>query len=108
MTSHQEARNILSHCPWRVGVRFKKQLDNQWVITELIDEHRGHQFGELNPYAYAERRSLNEEAKQSVLVLVRDSSATHTQIADMVNVTYGTHSGQRYVQQQRGKRDILC
>ncbi|KAK9351822.1 hypothetical protein V1523DRAFT_415717 [Lipomyces doorenjongii] len=38
MTRHQEARSILSHCPWRV--RFKKQLDDQWVITELIDEHQ--------------------------------------------------------------------
>ncbi|KAK9356179.1 hypothetical protein V1523DRAFT_402581 [Lipomyces doorenjongii] len=32
MTRHQEARSILSHCPWRA--RFKKQLDDQWVITE--------------------------------------------------------------------------
>ncbi|KAK9248600.1 hypothetical protein V1506DRAFT_528340 [Lipomyces tetrasporus] len=28
------SRSILSHCPWRV--RFKKQLDDLWVITELI------------------------------------------------------------------------
>ncbi|KAJ8102084.1 hypothetical protein POJ06DRAFT_248721, partial [Lipomyces tetrasporus] len=28
------SRSILSHCPWRV--RFKKQLDYLWVITELI------------------------------------------------------------------------
>ncbi|KAK9385069.1 hypothetical protein V1515DRAFT_640803 [Lipomyces mesembrius] len=74
MTRHQEGRSILSHCPWRV-----------------IDEHQGHQFEGINPYAYAENRSLHEEAKQAVLALVRDSSATHTQIADMVNVTYGTH-----------------
>ncbi|KAK9245751.1 hypothetical protein V1506DRAFT_566692 [Lipomyces tetrasporus] len=78
-----------SHCPWRV--RFKKQLDDQWVITELIDEHQGHPLEGINPYAYAENGSLNEAAKQVVLALVRDSSATHTKIADMVNVTYGTH-----------------
>ncbi|KAK9250416.1 hypothetical protein V1507DRAFT_467623 [Lipomyces tetrasporus] len=89
MTRHQEARSILSHCPWRV--RFKKQLDNLWVITELIDEHQGHQLEEINPYAYAKTDALNKEAKQAVLALVRDSSATHTQIADMVNVTHGTH-----------------
>ncbi|KAK9243175.1 hypothetical protein V1506DRAFT_555608 [Lipomyces tetrasporus] len=79
MTRHQEARSILSHCPWRV--RFKKQLDNRWVITELIDEHQGHQLEEINPYAYAKTDALNEEAKQAVLAL----------IADMVNVTHGTH-----------------
>ncbi|KAK9387841.1 hypothetical protein V1515DRAFT_600470, partial [Lipomyces mesembrius] len=72
-------RSILSHCPWRV--RFKKQLDGQWVITKLIDEHQSHQLEGINPYAYAENRSLNEEAKQAMLAL----------IADMVNVTHGTH-----------------
>ncbi|KAK9327890.1 hypothetical protein V1520DRAFT_347544, partial [Lipomyces starkeyi] len=28
-TRIQEARSVLSECPWRV--RFKKQLDDQWV-----------------------------------------------------------------------------
>ncbi|KAK9327607.1 hypothetical protein V1520DRAFT_387338 [Lipomyces starkeyi] len=83
MTRQQEARSILSHCPWRV--RFKKQLDDQF------DEHQGHQLQGINPYAYAENRSMNEEAKQAVLALVKDSSATNAQIADIVNAAYGTH-----------------
>ncbi|KAK9482978.1 hypothetical protein V1527DRAFT_414303, partial [Lipomyces starkeyi] len=89
MTRHQETRSILSHCPWRV--RFKKQLDDQCVITELIDERQGHQLQGINPYAYAENRSMNEEAKQAVLALVKDSSATNAQIAGMVNAAYGMH-----------------
>ncbi|ODQ73304.1 hypothetical protein LIPSTDRAFT_71685 [Lipomyces starkeyi NRRL Y-11557] len=34
---------------------------------------------------------MNEETKQAVLALVKDSSATNAQIADMVNAAYGTH-----------------
>ncbi|KAK9328775.1 hypothetical protein V1520DRAFT_370961 [Lipomyces starkeyi] len=51
---------------------------------------RGHQLEGINPFAYAENRSLSEQSKQAMVALVRDSSATHAQIADMVNVTYGT------------------
>ncbi|KAK9350316.1 hypothetical protein V1523DRAFT_458276 [Lipomyces doorenjongii] len=80
MTRHQEARSILSHCSWR-----------------LIDEYQGHQPEGINPYAYAESRSLNEEAKQAMLALVKDSSATDTQIADMEKGT----SCARYIETLR-------
>ncbi|KAK9319963.1 hypothetical protein V1517DRAFT_376061 [Lipomyces orientalis] len=89
VTRLREARSVLSQCPWRV--RFKKQLDDKWVTTELINEHPGHQLEGVNPYAYPENRSLSEEAKQAMFALVRDSRATLTQVARMVNVTYGTH-----------------
>ncbi|KAK9389353.1 hypothetical protein V1515DRAFT_595672 [Lipomyces mesembrius] len=86
MTSRQEARNSLSHCPWRVC--FKKQLDDQRVICELIDEHHGHQLEGINPYAYAESRSLNEEAKQAIADMENVTSGTHILARDVYNRTY--------------------
>ncbi|KAK9243878.1 hypothetical protein V1506DRAFT_543269 [Lipomyces tetrasporus] len=37
MTGQQEGPKHSFQLSWRV--RFKKQLDDQWLITELIDEH---------------------------------------------------------------------
>ncbi|KAK9351819.1 hypothetical protein V1505DRAFT_375587 [Lipomyces doorenjongii] len=51
-------------------------------------------FDGVNPYAYPENRPLSEEAKQAMFV--RDSSATLTQVAGMVNVTYGTSWPDKY------------
>ncbi|KAK9348624.1 hypothetical protein V1522DRAFT_333762, partial [Lipomyces starkeyi] len=52
----KEARTMLCECSWRV--RFKKQLNDTWVVTELRDEHKGHQMEGINPFAYPENRPL--------------------------------------------------
>ncbi|KAK9341977.1 hypothetical protein V1522DRAFT_358981, partial [Lipomyces starkeyi] len=52
----KDARTMLCECPGRV--RFKKQLNDTWIITQLIDEHKGHQLEGINPSAYPENRQL--------------------------------------------------
>ncbi|KAK9326758.1 hypothetical protein V1520DRAFT_350609 [Lipomyces starkeyi] len=47
---------MLCECPGRV--RFKKQLNDTWIVTQLIDEHKGHQLEGINPFADPENRQL--------------------------------------------------
>ncbi|KAK9483567.1 hypothetical protein V1527DRAFT_484727 [Lipomyces starkeyi] len=81
------ARSMLCDCPWRVC--FKKQLNDSWIVTELIDEHKGLQLEGINPLAYLEKRGITAEARATMLELVRHSSSSHIRIAYMLNRTYG-------------------
>ncbi|KAK9338834.1 hypothetical protein V1521DRAFT_381928, partial [Lipomyces starkeyi] len=87
LTRQRIARSMLCACPWKV--RFKKQLNDSWILTELIDEHQGHQLKGLNPLAYPENRSMTAEARHSMVDLVQHSSASVSTIASMLNTTYG-------------------
>ncbi|KAK9481772.1 hypothetical protein V1527DRAFT_79052 [Lipomyces starkeyi] len=57
-------RSMLSDCTWRV--RFKKQLNDSWIITELIDEHKGNQIEVISPLAYPEIRPITAEARATM------------------------------------------
>ncbi|KAK9340912.1 hypothetical protein V1521DRAFT_423334 [Lipomyces starkeyi] len=37
LVRQKEARSTLCDCPWKV--RFKKQLNDTWVVTQLVDYH---------------------------------------------------------------------
>ncbi|KAK9246675.1 hypothetical protein V1506DRAFT_534481 [Lipomyces tetrasporus] len=52
LTRQKFARSMLCDCPWRV--RFKKQLNDSWILTELVDQHDGHQLDRINAYTYPE------------------------------------------------------
>ncbi|KAK9482234.1 hypothetical protein V1527DRAFT_476988 [Lipomyces starkeyi] len=43
----KEARSILCDCPWKV--RLIKQLNDTWVLTQLVDYHENHQLQGINP-----------------------------------------------------------
>ncbi|KAK9490109.1 hypothetical protein V1508DRAFT_442087 [Lipomyces doorenjongii] len=60
-------------------VRFKKQLNESWVDTQLGDRHEGHQLEGINPLAYPENRPVTRE---TMLDLVRRSPASLSTIAD--------------------------
>ncbi|KAK9369440.1 hypothetical protein V1509DRAFT_562284, partial [Lipomyces kononenkoae] len=87
LTRQKVARSKLCDCPWKV--RFKRQLNYSWILTELIDEHQGHQLEGINPFAYPENRSTTAEARQTMVDLVQHSSAPVSSIASMLNTTYG-------------------
>ncbi|KAK9263285.1 hypothetical protein V1519DRAFT_440626, partial [Lipomyces tetrasporus] len=78
---------MLCDCPWRV--RFKKQLNDSWIVTELIDEHQGHQLEGVDPLSYSVNRPVTAEARATMFELVRDSSTTLNTVASMLNKTYG-------------------
>ncbi|KAK9249776.1 hypothetical protein V1507DRAFT_469659 [Lipomyces tetrasporus] len=37
-TRHIDAWSRLCDCPWKVG--FKKQLNDSWILAQLVDEHQ--------------------------------------------------------------------
>ncbi|ODQ73373.1 hypothetical protein LIPSTDRAFT_71785 [Lipomyces starkeyi NRRL Y-11557] len=84
LTRHRDARSMLCDCPWKV--RFKKQLNDSWILTQLAEEHRGHQLEGINPLAYFENRPMTAEAKQIMVDLVQNSSASLTSITSVLNV----------------------
>ncbi|KAK9482297.1 hypothetical protein V1527DRAFT_22237 [Lipomyces starkeyi] len=56
LTRKRDARSMLCNCPWIV--RFKKQLNDSWILTQVIDQHEGHQLQGINPLAYPENRQM--------------------------------------------------
>ncbi|KAK9318781.1 hypothetical protein V1517DRAFT_355535 [Lipomyces orientalis] len=86
-TRQKVARSKLCDCRWKV--RFKKQLNDSWILTAIFDEHQGHQLEGINPFAYPENRSTTAEARQTMVDLVQHSSASVSSIASMLNTTYG-------------------
>ncbi|KAK9355032.1 hypothetical protein V1523DRAFT_376179, partial [Lipomyces doorenjongii] len=72
-TRVKQARSMLCDCPWRV--RFKKQLNDSWILTQLFDEHQRHQLEGVNPLAYPENRPMTPDAKRTMIDLVQHSSA---------------------------------
>ncbi|KAK9327189.1 hypothetical protein V1520DRAFT_283879 [Lipomyces starkeyi] len=78
---------MLCDCPWRV--RFKKQLNGSWIVTEVRDEHQGHQLEGVDPLSYSVNRPVTAEARPTMFELVRDSSTTLNTVASMLNKTYG-------------------
>ncbi|ODQ74805.1 hypothetical protein LIPSTDRAFT_68916 [Lipomyces starkeyi NRRL Y-11557] len=87
LNRQKEFRSMLCDCPWMV--RFKKQLNDTWIVTQLVDHHENHQLQGINPLAYPENRSLTPEARETMLDLVRHSNASYTSIASVINTTYG-------------------
>ncbi|KAK9236669.1 hypothetical protein V1525DRAFT_362288, partial [Lipomyces kononenkoae] len=87
LTRQKVERSKLCDCPWKV--RFKRQLNDSWILTDLIDDHQGHQLEGVNPFAYPENRSTTAEARQTMVDLVQHSSAPVSSIASMLNTTYG-------------------
>ncbi|KAJ8102679.1 hypothetical protein POJ06DRAFT_245338 [Lipomyces tetrasporus] len=85
----KDARTKLSECPWRV--RFKKQLNDTWIVTEMRGEHKGHQLEGINPFAYPENRPLTPAAKEVMVDLARNTSASRTTIAGSLNQTFDLH-----------------
>ncbi|KAJ8103713.1 hypothetical protein POJ06DRAFT_293534 [Lipomyces tetrasporus] len=79
----KDARTKFSECPWRF--RFKKQLNDAWIVTELRGEHKGHQLEGINPFAYPENRPLTPAAKEVMVDLARNTSASRTTIAGFLN-----------------------
>ncbi|KAK9334351.1 hypothetical protein V1521DRAFT_353822, partial [Lipomyces starkeyi] len=86
-TGHRDARSMLCDCPWKV--RFKKQLNDSWILTQLAEEHRGHQLEGINPLAYPENRPMTAEAKQIMVDLVQNTSSSLTSITLVLTTTYG-------------------
>ncbi|KAK9333649.1 hypothetical protein V1520DRAFT_331333, partial [Lipomyces starkeyi] len=76
-------------CDRRWIVRFKKQLNASWVVTQLDDRHEVHQLEGINPLAYPENRPMTAESRETMLDLVRHSSASLSTIASVLNTTYG-------------------
>ncbi|KAK9354952.1 hypothetical protein V1523DRAFT_424544 [Lipomyces doorenjongii] len=60
-----------------------------WVDTQLGDRHEGHQLEGINPLAYPENRPVTAESRETMLDLVRRSSACLSTIASVLNTTYG-------------------
>jgi hypothetical protein len=86
-TRRKIARSMLCDCPWTV--RFQIQLNDSWILTQLVDQHEGHQLEGINPFAYPENRPVSAGARETMLDLVRHSSASMRTIASMLNNTYG-------------------
>ncbi|KAK9366135.1 hypothetical protein V1509DRAFT_308075 [Lipomyces kononenkoae] len=87
LTRQKDARSMLCDCPW--SVRFKKQLNDTWAVTEVVDQHEGHQLEGIDPFAYPENRPLTSVAREAMLNLVRHSNASFSTIASMLNTTHG-------------------
>jgi hypothetical protein len=85
----KDARTMLCECPWRV--RFQKQLNDTWIITELRDEHEGHQHEGINPFAYPENRQVTPAAKEVMIDMARNTSTSRTTIAAFLNQTFNLH-----------------
>ncbi|KAK9374214.1 uncharacterized protein V1513DRAFT_113769 [Lipomyces chichibuensis] len=85
-TRQKEFRSILCNCPWMV--RFKKQLNDMWIVAQLVAEHENHELQGINPLAYPENRPLAAGARERMLDLVRHSNASYTSIASVVNNAY--------------------
>ncbi|ODQ72762.1 hypothetical protein LIPSTDRAFT_4133 [Lipomyces starkeyi NRRL Y-11557] len=58
---------MLCDCPWRV--RFKKQLNGSWIVTELRDEHQGHQLEGVDPLSYSVNRPIVSPAQYPAEVI---------------------------------------
>ncbi|KAK9251560.1 hypothetical protein V1507DRAFT_392688 [Lipomyces tetrasporus] len=86
-TGVKQARSMLCDCPWRV--RFKKQLNGSWILTQLVDQHERHQLEGLNPLAYPENRPMTPEAKETMISALQVSSAPLSTIGSIVNTSYG-------------------
>ncbi|KAK9481710.1 hypothetical protein V1527DRAFT_502452, partial [Lipomyces starkeyi] len=87
ITRQKVARSMRCDCPWRV--RFKRQFNNSWILTELAEQHDGHQIDGINPDAYPENRPVTAEARATMFDLVQHSSASFSTIASVLNSTYG-------------------
>ncbi|KAK9341062.1 hypothetical protein V1521DRAFT_354567, partial [Lipomyces starkeyi] len=87
LTRQQDARSMLCDCPWRV--RWKRQWNDTWIITELVDQHERHQLEGINPAAYPENRPLPAEARETMLDLVQHSTTSYRTVASVLNSTYG-------------------
>ncbi|KAJ8103433.1 hypothetical protein POJ06DRAFT_241866 [Lipomyces tetrasporus] len=87
VTRLKDARNMLCDCPWMV--RFKKQLNDTWLITQLVDQHDGHQLEGINPRAYPEEPTLDRRAQRNHAHLVQHSTASINAIASVLNTTHG-------------------
>ncbi|KAK9367339.1 hypothetical protein V1509DRAFT_554066, partial [Lipomyces kononenkoae] len=85
----KEARTMLCDCPWKV--RFKKQLNDTWIATQLIDEHKGHHLEGISAFAYPENRQPTPAATEVMNDLARNSSAPRTTIATFLNTTFDLH-----------------
>ncbi|KAK9234103.1 hypothetical protein V1525DRAFT_318553, partial [Lipomyces kononenkoae] len=83
LVRQKDARSMLCECPWRV--RFKKQLNDSWIATELIDEHQGHQLEGVDSLSYSVNRPVTAEARATMFELVQDSSTTLNTVASMLN-----------------------
>jgi hypothetical protein len=83
----QDARSMLCDCPWRV--RWKRQWNDTWIITELVDQHERHQLEGINPAAYSENRPLPAEARETMLDHVQHSTVSYRTVASVLNSTYG-------------------
>ncbi|KAK9326869.1 hypothetical protein V1520DRAFT_372452 [Lipomyces starkeyi] len=69
ITRQKVARSMLCDCPWRV--RFKRQFNDSWILTELAEQHDGHQID------------------ATMFDLVQHSSASFSTIAPVLNSNYG-------------------
>ncbi|KAJ8102033.1 hypothetical protein POJ06DRAFT_280652 [Lipomyces tetrasporus] len=87
LTRHKDARNMLCDHPWMA--LFKKQLNDTWFITQLVDQHDGHQLEGINPRAYPENRPLTAAPRETMLDLVQHSTASFNAIASVLNTTHG-------------------
>ncbi|KAK9482146.1 hypothetical protein V1527DRAFT_492992 [Lipomyces starkeyi] len=72
-THLKPARSMLRDYPWKI--RFKKQLNGSWILTQLVDQHEKHQLEGFNALAYPENRPLSPEARKTMIDLVQHSSA---------------------------------
>ncbi|KAK9251230.1 hypothetical protein V1507DRAFT_393277, partial [Lipomyces tetrasporus] len=99
LTRHKFAQSTLCDCPWRV--LFQKQPNDSWILTELVDQHDGHQLDGINPHAYPENRPLKAEARASMFDLVQHSSASLSTYGlsllgrDVYNRTYDYYGGNK-------------
>ncbi|KAK9351231.1 hypothetical protein V1523DRAFT_30710, partial [Lipomyces doorenjongii] len=69
LTRYKDAISMLGDCPWKV--RFKRQLNDSWILTQLVDEHLGHHLEGINPLAYPENRPVTAEARETMFDLVQ-------------------------------------
>ncbi|KAK9478970.1 hypothetical protein V1514DRAFT_279552 [Lipomyces japonicus] len=82
----REPRTRLCDCQWQV--RFKQQFNEQYVLVKFIDEHT-HPMEKEDAILYAENRQTNEQGMQLMRIL-KQTSATYQEIANVVNSTTGS------------------
>ncbi|KAK9318843.1 hypothetical protein V1517DRAFT_267276, partial [Lipomyces orientalis] len=65
------------------------QLNYTWIVTQIVDQHEGHQLESINPEAYPEYRPLDAATREAMLDAVRHSTASFNTIAAVLNTTHG-------------------
>ncbi|KAK9355059.1 hypothetical protein V1523DRAFT_345717, partial [Lipomyces doorenjongii] len=65
---HKDARSMLCDCPWKV--HFKRQLNDSWILKELLDERQAHYLEGQTPRVPTSTYASPKEECRSCLMNV--------------------------------------